>query len=518
VEDAARELRLYRRLLVFVGGIYLVWWVAVEALLPQAFNPLFGRLLVVLTIWGIFAATYASAWVRRRIQVLWACSLWLITAHYFYLFYENAGGINWVVGSFITVSAISLGMFSRASLVSYSVFAAALSVGVVIAIPQLRQSVFLPGLVTVLLQANVGLQSRLGVIRDLAASNEHFQLLFNSTFEGVLIHEEGRIVQVNDALVRALGFSAAELIGRDVRDLVHPEDRAGAESTLLSGTAITEARGIRNDGTVLDLEIRGKPLPRSKRPTRLLTIADITERNRQAEALRKSNEALERSNIDLQRFAYVASHDLQTPLRSIGSFVDLLNATYEAQLDEQAKDWLRRTSKSVTHLRALIDDLLAYSRVDAEPRAFETVSLRDVVDRATSLLEVAIAESAAQITCGELPEVTGDRSQLVQLVQNLVGNALKYRGAAAPVIHIAAEGEANAWVVSVRDNGIGIAPKHHQQVFEIFKRLHDQKEYPGTGIGLAVCRRVVNRHGGKIWVESEVGQGSVFYFTLAKER
>ena len=126
--------------------------------------------------------------------------------------------------------------------------------------------------------------------------------------------------------------------------------------------------------------------------------------------------------------------------------------------------------------------------------------------------------NTAQITSGELPEVMGDRSQLEQLLLNLVGNAIKYRGPAAPVIHVAVESTRDEWLVSIRDNGIGIAPKHHQQVFEIFKRLHDLKEYPGTGIGLAVCRRVVNRHGGKIWVESNAGEGSVFYFTLAKEQ
>lgn len=499
-----------------MGAIYLVWWVAVEALLPAAFNPLLGRLLVVVAIWGVVAASYASAWVRGHVRLLWACSLWLITAHYYYLFYENAGDINWVIGSFITVSATSLGLLSRASLTSYSVFAAALSLALVVALPGLGHSVFLPGLLTVLLQANVGLHSRLGVIRDLAASNEHFQLLFDSTFEGVLIHEDGRIVQVNDALVAALGFSAAELIGRDVIELVHADDRARARDTLMTGTAGIEARGIRKDGTVLDLEIRGKPLPHGQRPARLLTIEDITERNRQAVALRKSNEALERSNIDLQRFAYVASHDLQTPLRSIGSFADLLQSTYGETLDEQGRDWLRRTSQSVTHLRSLIDDLLAYSSVDAAPRAFERVPLREVVDRASLLLDAAVRESNARITCDELPEVLGDRTQLVQLVTNLVGNAIKYRGPAAPVIHVGAERQGDGWLFAVRDNGIGIAPKYHQQVFEVFKRLHDAKQYPGTGIGLAVCRRVVNRHGGKIWVESKAGEGSVFYFTLAE--
>ena len=409
MDDLARELRLYRRLLAFLGAIYLVWWGAVEALLPHALNPLFGRLLVVMVVWGVALASYTSERVRARIRPLWAGCLWLVTAHYFYLFYANDGDINWMVGSFITVSATCLALLSPASLTSYSVFAAALSLVLLIALPSLRHSVFFPGVLTVLLQANVGMYSRLRVVRELAASNEHFLLLFNSTFEGVLIHDAGRILQVNDALVRAVGFSATELIGRDVRELLHPDDLARALDTLMSGTAACEARMLRPGGAALEVEIRGKPLPDRSRVTRLLTIADMTERNRTAAAIRTSNAALERSNLDLQRFASVASHDLQTPMRSIGSFVDLLHSTYGDQLDEQGKDWLRRTSKSVTHLRTLIDDLLAYARVDAEPRAFEPVPMRDVVERVISLLDVAVRESTAKITYGELPEVLGDR-------------------------------------------------------------------------------------------------------------
>ena len=407
-----RELRLYRRLSLFVGAIYLVWWVAVEALLPDAYNPLLGRLVVVVAIWALVAASYASAWAARHIRVLWICGLWLLTTHYFYLFYENAGDINWVVGSFITVTAVTLGMMSRTSLITYSVLAAALAIGVVIELPALRHSVFVPGLMTVLLQANIGLNSRLAVLRDLAASNE--------------------------------------------------------------------------------------------------------ERKQHAADLQRTNAALVRSNLDLQRFAYVASHDLQTPLRSIASFVDLLQSTYGDKLDAQARDWLSRTSHSVDHLQTLIRDLLEYSRLDAEPRAFAKVSMRDALDRATGLLDAAVRDAKASITADELPEVTGDRSQLEQLLLNLLGNAIKYHGAEAPRVHIKAQIRDDDWLFEVRDNGIGIAPKHQQQVFEIFKRLHDQKHYPGTGIGLAICRRVIDRHGGKIWVESKPGEGSAFFFTIAK--
>ncbi|HEX4450140.1 MAG TPA: ATP-binding protein [Kofleriaceae bacterium] len=498
MEHAARELWLYRRLGAFVGAVYLVWWAGVELLLPHAYNPLLGRLAVVAAIWAIAAASYASAWVARHIAVLWTCSLWLLTAHYFYLFYENTGDLNWIVGSFVTVTAVTLGMLSRASLLAYSAFATALSIGMVIALPELRHSVFVPGIMTVLLQANIGMSSRLRVVRDLAASNAHFQLLFDSTFEGVLIHEAGAIVQVNDALVRILGGD------RDALALVRADEHATSWPV--------ELQFVRGDGTPIELELRGKSFSHGRRAQRLVTIEEVTERKQRAAELKRTNEALARSNLDLQRFAYVASHDLQTPLRGIASFVDLLRSTYGDGLDTQANDWLARIGRSVDHLQTLIRDLLEYSRVDAEPRAFEPIAMREVLDRATSLLELA----DATITAGELPEVTGDRSQLVQLLLNLLGNAIKYRSDAAPQVHVTAEDRGDDWLFAVRDNGIGIAPNHHQQIFEIFKRLHDQKAYPGTGIGLAICRRVVDRHGGMIWVESKPGDGSAFFFTLAK--
>jgi light-regulated signal transduction histidine kinase (bacteriophytochrome) len=232
--------------------------------------------------------------------------------------------------------------------------------------------------------------------------------------------------------------------------------------------------------------------------------------------LAKADETLERSNIELQQFAYFASHDLQSPLRSIGGFVQLLQMEYQEKLDDQGRDYIRRTVQSIAQMQALIRDLLAYSRVESRSRPFVPVRLGDVFHDSSTLLEASIRDSGGQVTCGELPAVLGDRSQLAQLMLNLIGNGLKYHGAEPPHVHVSAElgPKENEWIISVRDNGIGIEPKYFERVFEIFKRLHDQREYPGTGIGLAVCRRVVERHGGAIWVESEPGRGSNFRFSI----
>jgi light-regulated signal transduction histidine kinase (bacteriophytochrome) len=189
---------------------------------------------------------------------------------------------------------------------------------------------------------------------------------------------------------------------------------------------------------------------------------------------------------------------------------------YESKLDEQASDWIRRTVQAIEQMQTLIRDVLAYSRVDSRSRPFAPTPFLDVFNDAVALLESSIHDAGGKVDCGELPVVMGDRSQLAQLMQNLIGNGLKYHGDQPPHVHVSAERDGNQWTFSVRDNGIGIEPKHHERIFEIFKRLHDQTEYPGTGIGLAVCRRVVTRHGGKIWLESEAGCGSVFHFTLSE--
>ena len=235
------------------------------------------------------------------------------------------------------------------------------------------------------------------------------------------------------------------------------------------------------------------------------------------EELQRTNQALVQSNLELQRFAYVASHDLQTPLRSIAGFVQLIQSEYAGRLDDRADDWMRRTVYATKVLQTSIRDLLAYSQVGSEERPFEQVPFREILDDVLLLLDAAIQDSKAQVTYAELPTLLCDRSQLVQLMQNLIGNALKYC-IEAPRIHLSAENNGAEWVISARDNGIGIEPRHFERIFEIFKRLHNEQKYAGSGIGLAVCRRVVHRHGGRIWVESEPGQGSIFYFTIPERK
>jgi PAS domain S-box-containing protein len=255
------------------------------------------------------------------------------------------------------------------------------------------------------------------------------------------------------------------------------------------------------------------------------TFQDITERKLAADALRGARDELEirvrertaeleRSNRELEQFAYVASHDLQEPLRKVSSFTQLLADRYQDKLDAEANEFIGFAVDAAKRMQRLINDLLTYSRVGTRGAAFERVDGEAVIGEAIANLEVAVQESGAVVTHDALPAVKGDASQLVQLLQNLIGNAIKFRGTAPPKVHVSAVRKEEEWVFSVRDNGIGIEPRYFDRIFVIFQRLHTRNEYSGTGIGLAICKRVVERHGGRIWVESEMGKGSTFFFSL----
>ena len=228
----------------------------------------------------------------------------------------------------------------------------------------------------------------------------------------------------------------------------------------------------------------------------------------------RTREEVARSNTELERFAYIASHDLQEPLRMVASYTQLLAKRYKGRLDADADEFIAYATDGAMRMKTLIDDLLAYSRVGTASNAFSSTDCEQVLSGCVRDLQPAIVESAAVITHDPLPTLSADRGQLAQLFQNLLSNALKFRGSDAPQIHIAATRTPSDWLFTVRDNGIGIASQFTDQIFVVFRRLHTRAEYPGTGIGLAICKRIVELHGGRLWVESHPGTGSTFCFTI----
>jgi signal transduction histidine kinase len=241
---------------------------------------------------------------------------------------------------------------------------------------------------------------------------------------------------------------------------------------------------------------------------------EISERKRAEEALKEKTEELARSNRDLEQFAYVASHDLQEPLRMVTSYVQLLARRYKGKLDSDADEFIGFAEGGAIRMWKLTNDLLTYSRVGTRSKQLEPTDCETVLNQSLNNLKVAIEENGAVVTHDPLPTVMADNPQLVQLFQNLIGNAIKFRGKEPPRVHVSAGRNGNGWTFSVRDNGIGIAPEYAERIFIIFQRLHGREEYPGTGIGLAICQKIVERHGGRIWVESQVGKGATFHFTL----
>ena len=240
------------------------------------------------------------------------------------------------------------------------------------------------------------------------------------------------------------------------------------------------------------------------------------ERKRAQDELAEKVNELARSNQELEQFAYVASHDLQEPLRMVAAYTELLAERYGGKLDAQADRYIHYAADGARRMQTLIQDLLAFSRVGRQQAEFAAVNFEEVVDLAIANLQTVIAESQAIIKREGLPRVAAVQSLMVQVFQNLISNAIKFRGNSTPCVEIAAERSSRQWTFSVADNGIGIAPEHREEVFAIFKRLHTRQEYPGNGIGLALCRKIIERHGGNIWVTSEPGKGSIFRFTLTE--
>lgn len=242
------------------------------------------------------------------------------------------------------------------------------------------------------------------------------------------------------------------------------------------------------------------------------------ERNRTQQAVARKVEELARSNADLEQFAYVASHDLQEPLRMVSAYTQLLSERYRGKLDEQADKYISYAVDGAARMQSLIQDLLAFSRVGSQPTALRSTDCNEIVGQVTRDLQAAILESGAVVTHGKLPRVLASSSQLKEVFQNLIGNGLKFRRSEAPVIHISAEKRRTEWVFSVADNGIGISPEHAENVFIIFNRLHTRTEYPGNGIGLAICKKIIERHGGTIQIVPNEGGGTIFRFTLPVEK
>jgi PAS domain S-box-containing protein len=357
----------------------------------------------------------------------------------------------------------------------------------------------------------------------LKESEQRYRNVYNTApLAFVLWDKETRVTDWNNRAEQMFGWTREEIVGQNFFDYIIPESACvrvqEIVKLLLEGKLPSHSinENITKSGQIIMCEWNNSIIRDSGgNVVGVISLGlDITERKRSEEKLHRLTEDLKRSNEDLQQFAYIASHDLQAPLRNIKGFAQMLSRRYKSKLDDKADEYINYISEGVQDMQLLIHDLLELSKVERGGKPYSSVDVSRCVNRALLNLRTAVAEKNAKITHDDnLPAVYGDYLQLTSVLQNLIGNAIKFSHE-RPKVHISSRMEGNRAVFTIKDNGIGMDKKDTKKIFAVFRRLHGKSEYPGTGIGLALCKKIVERHGGRIWVESEPGKGSTFYFTL----
>lgn len=393
------------------------------------------------------------------------------------------------------------------------------------------------GIVSSLLTSNLALAKALEenktVINELIEIENRYKLISENTGDVIWILdlEQMRFSYVSPSVEKLRGYKSEEVLQQSLNEAITPESMKyivenlpiriqevynGNESLRIMTNEVYQ---LHKDGSIVPTEVVTTLISdKTGKITEILGVTrNITQRKKDESIREGLIDELNKSNWDLEQFAYVASHDLKEPLRMISNYMQLLSKNYKGKLDERADSYIAYAVDGAIRMNDLINDLLIYSRVSAKSREFELIDLNIVVEEVLRNLQLTIEENKAEINYYNLPSVIADNIQLKQLFQNLIQNAVKFRNSSSPQINITSERKGREWIIKVRDNGIGIDPEFFDRIFVIFQRLNDRERYPGTGIGLAICKKIVECHGGRIWVESEPGRGSSFCFTLPAE-
>lgn len=354
---------------------------------------------------------------------------------------------------------------------------------------------------------------------DIEESEARYRSLFENNQAPMLIIDPstGEILDANQIASRYYGYSHEKLIKMRIQEIntLDPDVVRTEMAQSLDGSKRKfDFRHRLANGDVRDVEVYSGVIHVQGRPLLYSIVHDVSERKMIEREIVRRTDDLARSNAELQQFAYISSHDLQEPLRMVVSYLTLLDKRFSDQLDPKAKEFIKNAVEGGSRMRQLIDDLLEYSRLDVVGKGFVPVDMQRVLESTVRVLKIPIEESNADIIVGPLPTVCADEMQMIMLMQNLVGNAIKFCGTERPSVQVSAEPGESGWIFAVKDNGIGLNTEFSDKIFQMFQRLHTKDRYPGTGIGLAIAKKIVERHGGRIWVESEEGKGATFFFTI----
>ncbi len=537
VEGDVRRLRV---LAASAGALYLLWWATVEVLLPGSFNPLPSRLAVVSLGGVLLAASYRSRWVERQLSTLFAVWLCVLVAHYSYLLIGNHGTSTWWIGAFITLAAAGICPQTRRQVAAFSVFAFASVALAAVVEGQLGHAIYLPGLATILLLANIAKHNQLVALeatqeaekaqrarREADEQRLRLAAIVESSGDAIVaIDLDGLVVSWNGGAERLLGYTAREVVGQPISLLLPPGENAGEAAIaarLSRGQAMEPIEIVRRrkDGGLMDLWATCSPVVDSGGALVGISMVarDISERKRADAELRRAREAAEAANRELEAFSYSVAHDLRAPLRRIDGFNVALLEECGAALDDTGRDYLRLAQDSAQEMRRLIDGLLELARVMRVGLRNQPVDLSELARATAQHLREIEPDRSVEFVIRDGFTEEGDRALLGAALQNLLGNAWKFtRQKRNARIEFGSDIEQGKNVYFVRDNGAGFDMRYATRLFGVFQRLHSQDQFEGTGIGLATVQRIVQRHGGRVWAEAKVGEGACFRFTLGDRR
>ncbi len=520
-KSAEPHLLRARRLLYFGGTLYLLWWAIVEAVLPGSFNPLLSRLAVVASFFAFFAASFFSDWIARNLLFCFYACAWLATLHYFYLFHFNGNDVNWVVGSYITIMALCACLESLEALTWFGCFVTVCSLILTYFNPSLGNTVFLPGMITILAFAYVGSHRRLKLMTAINRQALMLEDLFNSVFEGVVVSHQGTIVNANRSFLALLGYEKSEVLQRSIVDFVIPEEREHVQEQLNKEQERSyETVCLRKDGSTLPVEVLGRHHFWENKKLRITAIRDLTdakksERNRIM--LEASTEALKLSD----EFIMIASHELKTPLTTIQLQTDIARHRIASQDGsllsfDAVADLLTHLERQTKQMIRAVEDMLysSYLTLGTYRIVPELFQLSDLMKSSVDSFQADFEQAKIPVTLeldSDVP-IRADPRRIEQVLLNLFSNAVKY-GAGGPV-RVSLRKNGDRVVICVQDRGIGIAPEDQQRIFGRFERAVSARKISGMGLGLFICKRLVEAHHGTIEVSSHLGEGTQFTVTL----